>query len=111
MSLYEKKLQISQVRVDMFEIEGEAESLAEEKAGKFMEELAKDYALDKINRRDLCTVRDQRLSALGLLKKRQALRGNVLFYEFQAGGPGFDNLVSLLIQDNPNAIWCLTLNK
>ena len=81
MSLYEQKLQISQVAVSTFHVEGEAKDIGIEKAGNFMSVLAIDYSTDKINRRDLYIVRDQRLEAQGLKrqrKKKEAVREIVL---------------------------------
>lgn len=91
MSMYEQKLQILQVNVSTFHIEGEADKLAIEKAGKFMSGLAEDYALDKIRKESLKEERDERLMALGLgkktVQKKEAIRASVLFYQIPAAVP------------------------
>jgi len=46
MSLYEQKLQISQVTVSTFHVDGdESENIAIGKTGKFMKDLAIDYSI------------------------------------------------------------------
>ena len=45
-SLYEQRIQISQVTVSTFHVDGdESENIAIEKTGKFMKDLAIDYSI------------------------------------------------------------------
>ena len=87
MSMYEQKLQILQVNVATFRIEGEADNSLDN-AGKFMADLAQDYAADKVRKEELKAERDKRLMELGLGKparvKKEAIRESVLFYEIPA---------------------------
>jgi hypothetical protein len=90
MSMYEQKLQILQVKVATFQVAGADEKFAIENAGKFMARLAIDYASDEIRKENLKAERDERLVALGLdkktrgIKKKEAIRESVLFYEIPA---------------------------
>jgi hypothetical protein len=90
MSMYEQKLQILQVKVSTFQVAGADEKMAIENAGKFMAHLAEDYASDKLRKENLKAARDERLVALGLdkktrgVKKKEAIRESVLFYEIPA---------------------------